>query len=161
MKRYWLDASSLIWCDRDLFQLATMPKYWEWLAAKLTDGSIVTHKKIYAEVIKGADGEKPSPLALWVKSRKGEWCSYGCTDESKDLMGKISEYCINKYGFETAKKFLSGGDAHLISRASIDGGIVVTQESVLHDPRIPSVCDHFKIKHLPMNRMNIELKMKF
>lgn len=162
MTRYWLDASSLIWCDRDLFELATMPKYWLWLASKLADGSVVTHKKIYGEVIKGAEGEKPSPLSLWVKSRKGARCSYGCTDESKVLMGKISEYCIHKYGFPTAKKFLVGGDPHLISRAAIDDdGIVVTQESALHFPRIPSVCDHFGIKHLPMNRMNIELKMKF
>ena len=159
MMRYWLDASSIIWCDRDFFSLEKMPQYWAWLETKFKDGSVVTHKKIYAEVVKGAHGDRPSPLALWVKSRKGEWCSYGCTDESKTLMGSISEYCIKQYGYDTAKEFLNGGDPYLIARAAVDGGVVVTQESVLKKPRIPSVCDHFKVKHMPMNRMNIALDM--
>jgi hypothetical protein len=161
MTRYWLDASSLIWCDRELFRLETMPKYWYWLETKFKDGSVVTHKKIYQEVIKGAEGEKPSPLAKWIKNHKGEWCSYGCTDESKAKMGEISDYCWKKYGLETANEFLSGADAQLIARAYVDVGIVVTQESVQKEPRIPSVCDHFKVKHMPMNKMNILLNMTF
>lgn len=161
MARYWLDASSIIWCNRDLFPLDSVPGYWNWLETKLDDGSVVTHKKIYAETIKGANGEKPSKIAVWVKNRKGLWCSYGCTDESKQMMGEISIYCINKYGYDTAKAFLDGADALLISRAAIDKGVVVTQESVNKEPRIPSVCDHFGVKHLPMNKMNIALGMAF
>lgn len=161
MTRYWLDASSLIWCDRELFRIDMIPKYWEWLESKLRDGSVVTHKKIYSEVVKGTKGEKPSQLGLWVKNRKGVWCSYGCTDESKVLMGKIAEYCLEKYSYETANEFLNGADALLIARAAVDSGIVVTQESVNKMPRIPGICDHFDVKHMPMNKMNIELKMKF
>lgn len=161
MTRYWLDASSLIWCDRDLFQLDMIPKYWHWLETKFSDGSVVTHKKIYDEVVKGAAGEKPSQLAIWVKSRKGPWCGYGCTDESKALAGEISTYCLGRWGYETSKEFLDGADALLIARAAIDEGIVVTQESVNKHPRIPGVCDYFHIKHMPMNKMNIALKMKF
>ena len=160
MTRYWLDASSLIWCERDLFRLSMNPKYWAWLESKFHEGSIVTHKRIYAEVVKGTNGQTPSDLALWVKSRKGRWCSHGCTDESKELMGKIAEYCIRQYGYPVAKKFLSGADAQLIARAAVDGGVVVTQESTNKMPRIPGVCDQFKVKHMPMNKMNIELNMK-
>lgn len=157
MTRYWLDASSIIWCDRELFPRKTLPRYWDWLEERFKDGSVVTHKKIFAETIKGAGGEKPSPIALWVKSRKGQWCSYGCTDNSKALMGDISSYCIGKWGFETSKDFLSGADGLLIARAAEDNGIVVTQESVNKAPRIPSICDYFHIKHMPMNRMNVKL----
>jgi hypothetical protein len=161
MTRYWLDASSLIWADRDLFPVETMHRYWDWLETKFEDGSVVTHKKIFQEVIKGADGEKPSPLAKWVKNRKGVWCSHGCTDESKALMGEISKYCWDRYGFEVANSFLCGADALLIAVAALDGGVVVTQESVQKEPRIPSVCDKFKVKHMPINRMNIVLGMTF
>ena len=161
MSRFWLDASSLIWCDRDLFRRAMIPKYWDWLASKFEDGSVVTHKRIYTEVIRGAQGEKPSELGLWVKNRKGAWCSYGCTDESKVAMGEISEYCLKKYGYDSAKEFLSGADALLIARAAVDKGVVVTQESVNKMPRIPGICDRFNVKHMPMNKMNIELNMKF
>lgn len=159
MTRYWLDASSLIWCDRDLFKLTDAPEYWNWLEGRLKEGAVVTHKKIYKEVIRGAEGEKPSLLARWIKNRKGVWCSYGCTDESKILLGEISEYCWNKYGYEVANAFLNGGDAQLIARAHVDNGVVVTQESVQKEPRIPSVCNHFNVKHMPINRMNIALHM--
>jgi hypothetical protein len=159
VSRYWLDASSAIWCERDFFRLDKVPQYWDWLATKFEDGSVVTHKKIYAEIIKGAAGEKPSPVGVWIKNRKGVWCSYGCTDESKKLMGDISLYCINKYSYEIAREFLSGGDALLIARAAVDGGIVVTQESVHKHPKIPGICDKFGVKHMPMNKMNIALNM--
>lgn len=108
-------------------------------------------------LLKGADGERPSPIAKWVKSRKGAWCSYGCTEESKKLMGDISFYCIQQWGYDTSKRFLGGADALLIARAGFDGGIVVTQESVHKAPRIPGICDHFGIKHMPMNRMSVKL----
>jgi len=157
--RYWLDASSIIWCEREFFRLDKFPKYWDWLATKFDDGTVVTHKKIYAEVVRGAQGDKPSPIGVWVKNRKGPWCSYGCTDESKAIMGDISAYCIKKHGYDTAKEFLNGADAMLIARAAVEGGIVVTQESVNKFPKIPGICDVFKVKHMPMNKMNIALDM--
>jgi len=39
--------------------------------------------------------------------------------------------------------------------------VVVTQESERKDPRIPSICDHFYVPHMPLNRMNIKLGMKW
>jgi hypothetical protein len=159
--RYWIDASSVIWCHRELFPLKDSPKYWVWLESKMKDGSVVTHKAIYDEIIKGAEAERPDIIALWTKARKGEWCSYGCTDESKTLLGEISTYCFDKYGFEVAKNFLARGDPLLIARAAVDNGVVVTQESERKEPRIPSVCDRFKIDHMPLNKMNIKLHMKW
>lgn len=127
----------------------------------MNDGSIVTHKAVYDEIIRGADGEKPDPIAIWVKSRKGEWCSYGCTDKSKKLMGEISEYCLKKYKFEVAKDFLSSADPFLIARAAVDeDGIVVTQESTVKEPRIPRICEEFEVAHMPLNKMNIKLEMR-
>jgi hypothetical protein len=157
--RYWLDASSVIWCNREFLPLTTNNRYWKWLASKMDEGIVVTHKAVFDEIIRGADGERPDPIALWVKSRKGSWCTYGCTDESKILLGQISTYCLNRYGFEVAKDFLAGADPLLIARACVDKGTVVTQESLQKEPRIPSVCDYFKIPHIPMNKMNIKLNM--
>jgi hypothetical protein len=160
--RYWIDASSVIWCNRELFRLKDSPKYWAWFESKTIDGSIVTHKAVYDEIIRGADAKRPDPIAVWTKNRKGLWCSYGCTDESKTLLGEISSHCLSKYGFESAKGFLSAGDPLLIARAAVDeDGVVVTQESEHKHPRIPSICDHFKINHMPINRMNIKLGMKW
>jgi hypothetical protein len=160
--RYWLDASSVIWGNRELFRLDDSPRYWAWLETKMNDGSVVTHKAVYDEIIRGAEAERPDPIAVWTKNRKGIWCSYGCTDESKVLLGEISTYCIKKYSFEVAKNFLAAGDPLLIARAKVDeDGIVVTQESERKDPRIPSICDHFGVLHMPLNRMNIKLGMKW
>jgi hypothetical protein len=127
-------------------------------------GNVVTHKAVFDEIIKGAEGDKPDPIAVWTKNRKGVWSSYSCTDESRTLLGEISSFCIGKYGFEVSKKFLIGGDALLIARAKIDKeveGIVVTQESEHKDPRIPSICDKFEVPHMPLNKMNIKLGMKW
>lgn len=162
MTRYWIDASSVIWGNRELFPLRDSPKYWVWLESKMHDGSVVTHKAVYDEIIAGADADRPDPIAVWAKNRKGPWCSYGCTDESKTLLGEISTYCWGKYGFEVAKNFLSRGDPLLIARAKVDEeGVVVTQESEHKDPRIPSICDYFQVRHMPLNRMNIKLGMKW
>lgn len=161
MTRYWIDASSIIWCNHDFLRLDTVPKYWEWLETKMNDGFVVTHKAVFDEIIRGAEAERPDPIAVWVKNRKGAWCSFGCTDESKSLLGDIAEHCYNKYRFEVAKEFLSSADPLLIARAAVDDdGIVVTQESVVKDPRIPSICDLFEINHMPLNKMNIKLGMR-
>lgn len=162
MKRYWIDASSVIWANREVFRLVDSPRYWDWFALRLKDGSVVTHKAVYEEIVKAATKDKPDPIALWIKTRKGTWCSYGCTDQSKVLLGDISGHCIKKYGFEVAKKFLAGGDSLLIARAKVDeDGVVVTQESEHKDPRIPSICDYFGVAHMPLNKMNIKLGMKW
>ena len=161
MTRYWIDASSIIWCNRELFPLKASPRYWEWLESKMKDGSVVTHKAVYDEIIKGAQADRPDVIAVWAKNRKGAWCSYGCTDDSKVLLGEISTYCYERYGFEVAKNFLYRGDPLLIARAAVDKGVVVTQESERKDPRIPSVCDRFNVAHMPLNRMNIKLGMKW
>lgn len=161
MTRYWLDASSVIWCNRDFLPLDKVPRYWNnWLASKMDEGVVVTHKAVFEEIVRGAEAERPDPIAVWVKNRKGLWCSYGCTDESRALMGEVSTFVINKYGFELAKTFLNGADPLLITRAAVDHGIVVTQESERREPRIPGICDKFKVDHMPMNKMNIRLGME-
>lgn len=161
MKRYWIDASSIIRGNRDLFPLQNVPGYWTWLEKRFDDGSVVTHKAVFDEVITGAAAQRPDPIAVWTKNRKGQWCSYGCTDESKVLLGEISEFCWKKYGFSTAKGFLSGADPLLIARAKVDAGIVVTQESEVKEPRIPKICTQFDVECIPLNKMNIKLGMTF
>lgn len=161
MTRYWIDASAIIWANRDLFRYEDMPGYWNWLESKFNDGTVVTHKMVFDEIIRGAQAEKPDPIAIWTKSRRGRWCSYGCTEESKQLVGEISQYCMEHYPYATANTFLSGADPFLIARASVDQGVVVTQESDRKDPRIPKICRAFKIECLPLNKMNIALKMRF
>jgi Domain of unknown function (DUF4411) len=135
--------------------------YWNWLETKLKNGSVVTHKMVFDEIIRGALGEKPDPIAVWTKSRKGHWCSFGCTDDSKELVGKISLYCMKRYPFATANAFLGGADPFLIARAAVDGGIVVTQESDRKEPRIPKICREFNVDYVPLTRMNNDLKMSF
>jgi len=161
VKRYWVDSGAIIWANRDLFPLDSVRGYWNWLESKMNDGHIVTHKRVYKEIIAGAVGERPDPIAVWVKQRKDKGLNYECTAESKVLVGEISAYALDRYGFETAKAFLSGADPFLIARTAVDGGTVVTQESVTKQPRIPSICAKFKVDCIPLTRMNIELKMKF
>ncbi len=161
MKWYWLDSSAIIWANRILFPVEKVRGYWNWLETKLQDGSVVTHKRIFKEVVKGADGDKPDPVAVWTKSRKGIWCSYGDTEESYALVGQISSFCIQKYGFATAKAFLQGADPFLIARAAVDGGVVVTQESTRKEPRIPVICREFNVEQVPLHTMNITLDMTF
>ena len=161
MSRYWIDASSFIWGNRELFPINQVRGYWDWLGTKVNDGSVVTHKKIYEEVARGAGSDKPDPVAVWIKSRKGPWCSYTCTDESKKIVGEIALYCVSNYGWSTANAFLSGADPLLIARAAVDNGVVVTQESTKKDPRIPKICREFGVDFVPLTKMNIDLEMEF
>jgi hypothetical protein len=158
--RYWVDASAFIWANRELFPYNDARVYWNWFYSKVESGDIVTHKHCFDEVVAGVTGPTPDPIAVWLKSRKGQWCSYGDTEESQVIMGEISAYCVKKYSFPVSKQFLNGADARLIARAKADVGVVVCQESERKDPRIPHVCQKFGVQCIPITRMNILLGMK-
>ena len=160
MTRYWVDANVFIGGNRDIYPIDEFRPYWNWFESMMEAGSIVTHKKVAAEVMEGLNFDKPDPIAVWVKARKNKGLNYSCTEESKVLAGRICEWAISHYGFKTANKFLDGADPLLMARAFVDGGKVVTQESANKEPRIPKVCAHFGIDWVTIGKMNQELKMK-
>jgi hypothetical protein len=155
MKRYWVDANAIIMAQRTYPLEGKFGFYWEWFEKKMEEGLIVTHNEIAAEVIKGVDKIPPDPIATWVKNRRSKGLNYKCNDESRKLMGEISEWVLSKYKFAAANNFLSSCDPLLMARVGIEPpSVLVTTESTIKEPRIPKICAQFKIPWMPLLEMN-------
>ncbi len=70
-------------------------------------------------------------------------------------MGQISEWVLAKYKFAAANNFLRSCDPLLMARVGIEPpSVLVTTESVIKEPRIPSTCRQFKIPWMTLLEMN-------
>jgi hypothetical protein len=159
LNRYWIDANAIIWTNRKLSPYDTARVYWNWLETKLEDGSVVTHKNIYGDVVAGLDLDRPDPIAQWLKNRRCAGLLHGDTEESQKVMGDISNYVLKTHKHsKNAYKFLKSADPHLIARAYVEKEPVVTQESVDRELRIPRICNQFGVRCLYVTDMNLELQ---
>jgi hypothetical protein len=158
MKRYWVDANAFIMAQRTYPLVGKFAFYWEWFEEKMDKGLIVTHNDIAGEVIKGVSRTPPDPIAIWVKNRRTKGLNLTCTDESRVLMGKISEWVLQKYKFAATNNFLRGCDALLIARVGVEPpSVLVTTESLIKEPRIPGICAKFNIDCINILEMNEKL----
>jgi hypothetical protein len=160
MTRYWVDANVFIWGSRDPFPLDGVRVYWDWFDKKLDEGVIVSHKRVYDEVLRGNKKEKEQPIVAWVRARKSKGLYLGCTKESHARVGEICTYAFANYTYAKAKRFVDGADPFLIANASLEEGVVVTQENQAKEKRIPEVCRAFGVRYMNIYEMNRELKMK-
>jgi len=160
MKRYWVDANVFIWGSREPFPFDGMKSYWDWFDKKLEEGVIVTHKRVYEEVIKGNIRDKEDRIVAWVRARKSKGLYIGSTEASQKLVGEICTYAFDKYAPSKAKRFVNGADPFLIAAASLESGTVVTQESRNKELRIPEVCAQFGVAYMNLFEMNRILKIR-
>jgi hypothetical protein len=158
--RYWVDANSFIWGARDPFPMPGMMAYWSWFEKQVAAKKITSHKRVIEEVLGGTKKTDTDPLISWVRSRKDKLAdSASDSKECQELVGKLSEYSLTKFGMAKTIEFTWGADLWLIARAKLDDGAVVTQESDKKPVRIPAVCTKFGVPYKAISQMNKELNV--
>jgi hypothetical protein len=159
MVRYWADANVFIWGSREPYPFDRARGYWTWFDKKLNEGIIVSHVKVYQEVIKGRG--KEDPILQWMKTRKDKGLALGSSKELQAIAGRVCTVAYETLTYPMATKFCSGADPFLIAAAAADGGIVVTQESKRSECKMPAVCKHFEVICINLFEMNHQLNAEF
>jgi hypothetical protein len=138
-----------------------MMVYWSWFEKQVAASKITSHRRVVDEVLAGTKKSDTDPLISWIRSRKDKLAnSAPDSKECQELVGKLSEFSLAKFGIAKTIEFTRGADLWLIARAKLDDGAVVTQESDKKPVRIPTVCNQFGVPFKTIFQMNRELDIK-
>lgn len=161
--RYWVDANVFIWGSNVPYPFNRAKGYWRWFASKIEEGIIVTHIKVYEEVVRGSKkkDEVEEPIIGWMKTRKDDGLRIKSTKEDQLLVGQICTRAFEMLDRVKAQEFIKGADPFLIAHAKLDSGFLVTQENKRKEHRIPQLCREFGVDYINMFEMNDALDAEF
>jgi Domain of unknown function (DUF4411) len=158
--RYWVDANSFIWGEREPYPMPGAMPYWNWFEGMVEEGRITSHWMAVKEVIDGEKRDQQELIVTWVKSRRDKIVEPSPdTEECQELVGKLCQFSWDTFAPVKTAEFTKGADLFLIARALLDDGAVVTQESEKKLVRIPKVCKEFGVRYRTIFQMNHELGM--
>lgn len=160
MKPYWLDSGALIEAERSLYPRQMWPTFWVFVEKKLGTGEIRMTAQAWKELSKGDD-----QLAKWCRLRRNTYLRKFEEKDAQLAYGDIASHVAEKF-FDSSwhlTTFCKGADGWIIAQAMTEGGTVVTQE-LAHPSglpfKIPTLCDHFEVRHVNLLTMLKELKFK-
>jgi hypothetical protein len=161
--RYWNDANVFIEAHQKSYPVEMAESFWNWMSARVDEGTIVCPRRVYQEIAENEDRE--DALAKWFQSRRERGLCIKSDEEVQRHVGIVTEYVFTKYQSNQAIEFSKGGDSWVIAHAMADNGIVVTQESNLHPnslkARIPDVCKYFNVPFMGRMQMLKVLGARF
>lgn len=145
MPDFWLDTDSLIRSKNEAYGFDIAPKFWDFLDQKVDEGVIASSRLVYDEIHDGAEDE----LRRWADARKNTLFIEPDSDVQAALQ-EIADYVTRapNYAQHHIADFLKKADPWTIAHAKAHGGTVVTFESRQPNsqkPKIPDICDHFRI----------------
>jgi hypothetical protein len=156
-----VDANVFIWGSNVPYPFNRAKGYWRWFARKIEEGIIVTHAKVYEEVVRGSAKKEDEPIIRWMKTRKDDGLRIKSSKEDQLLVGQICTRAFQILGHVKAQEFIKGADPFLIAHAKLDLGFVVTQESKRKEHRIPQLCREFGVDYINLYEMNEALQAEY
>jgi hypothetical protein len=137
-----------------------VPKFWEFIEAKLKDGAIRMPKMCFDEVTDGNDN-----LAKWCRARKniGHFCIKS-TKEVQERYAVIANHVYAKHKPHAAAEFLKGADGWVIAHAMATTGFVVTEElrnQYKSKIKIPTLAKTLRVQWKATHEMCKELGARF
>lgn len=138
MTIYCIDTSSLISAWSERYPTKNFPGLWKQFEKLIDDGRLVSPDEVRYEIIKKSEG-----LDVWVKQHRNMFVAVD-TDMQLTVRNILAE-------FPLLTKNLPGrnsADPFVITLARMKNYTVVTEEGLgsINRPRIPFVCEHYKIK---------------
>lgn len=135
--------------------------YWDWVSSLIDEKVLLASQEVKEELKlreaaeKKLEEEGRKTVLGWLKTRQHVFVEtdQAVTDEVPHIMRKFPH--LVKGGGKRSR-----GDVWVIALAKINGYKVVTEETT-GGSRIPSVCDHYKIKHCTIAELMDELEFRF
>jgi hypothetical protein len=162
MQKYSLDTNVFIQAHRTVYPMDVFPAFWDWLGAKLGEGTIFCTSFVYDEIKVQEDD-----LADWFKKRKTSGLCITPDEETTNHYTDITNHVDKLYGAANpeGRKFLEGADGWVIAAAISEQAIVVTEEKPVRPPspkvKIPNVCDELNVDWIDTIRLLRQLGAKF
>ena len=122
----------------------SFPTFWDQLDHLVTTGLLTSVREVRKELENQNTSEH---LEAWINAHEELF-----TAPSEDEMEVVAEifrvpHFRQLIGEQQRLKGLPVADPFVVARASILGGIVVTEESIKpHAARIPNVCNHLRVR---------------
>jgi len=145
---FWLDTDCFIRPKNEGYGFDLAPGFWTFLEQKGKEGVIASSARVYEELREGKD-----ELATWADSRNASGFFVVPDDRVQATFQRVADNVMENYEERRALEFLAKADGWLIAHAIVQGGQVVTLEKrqpLSHKPKIPDVCDAFRVKPLDL-----------
>jgi hypothetical protein len=158
MPYFWLDSNVLIEAHRTYYSFDIAPGFWKAIENCAKADKVRSPVNVFNEISGSKD-----VLAKWVKDL-GTDLFVEPEQLEQQMVGTISQQVLGTYQASEAKRFLAGADPWVIAHASVNKGIVVTQETLAPSNstkvKIPNICGKFKVPWITTYEMLRQLKIK-
>lgn len=161
---YIFDTSAFLALYRQHTQVFELPKaVWNKLSAMMTDGSVISHSFVYAEVV-NEKAENPDMITQWLIPRKNAFMK-DSFDEAllvSDIIDKFPKLIDPNSEKEQAdpwiiaQAILLGKQTDLFSEIEYK---IVTQEKKTSSKKIPAACKAYKLESLNLKDFFDEIGM--
>ena len=154
---YCFDTSPLSALFRNYYR-GVFKTLWKDFEELVEEGNILSTREVSREI----EGSNIESLRDWAKANQAIFAT-PTADEGKFVAGifAVRHFQNNIEG----KKLLNGGfvaDPFVVARAALNGATVVTMETLKPNAAdIPNICEHFKIKHLSLEKFMEEEGWEF
>lgn len=163
--RYWFDADVFIYSNGFHYPLGIANKFWLWMDKMVTEGTIVSTRRVFNEVVKGR--KKEDLLLIWMNRYQKTGLCIQPVPAVTAIATEIGNYVYtaSRYPNHQRLDFYKGGDAWLIAAAKNDRGTVVSRESDKKPQsakvRIPDICDVMKVRCRTLDQVIREIPADF
>lgn len=146
---YAIDASSLIEAAKNYnLKLSVFKPIWDKLAEMFEEGTLISSIEIFEEL-------KDDDLVEWIKPYKK--CFINLTQSIQQNVTEVLRENSRLINLKTNKKSISNGDPFLIATAIEHHAIVVTNESMKSEIKIPAICKKFDLESMNLNQFIAEI----
>jgi hypothetical protein len=152
-KIYSLDSSALIFAWREAYPQESFESFWDRLGGLLLKGTALVSEEVFEEL-----SRKEDDLFGWMKRFRNV-----ITPHTDVVQAAVTRILESHPLLIKARKNRSGGDPFVIAVAMCHHGCVVTQEGPgsATAPRIPDVCQHYRIGWQPLRDLIKEQGWRF
>ena len=156
-KAYNFDTSAFLALYRHHTQVLELPQsIWDLLGRMIRNGSIVSHRYVYDEVV-NEKADKPDMITQWLIPRKE--CFEKESADQAILVGEIVAEFPKLIDHEREKE---QADPWIIAQTMILNKqtrlfedkeyVIVTQENPNSTRKIPAACKHFKVRSISLKQ---------
>ena len=183
MPEYWIDTNVFIQAKDGPYAFDIAPEFWALLDKMNDEGLMASSTLVRDELLRGTDEladwareRRPTSIlvepdagtqmtlgGVWARERRGTAMFVEPDEDTQMAFRRVSDYVVETYAENQARKFLDVADPWLIAHAMASGGKVVTQETRRNTQRvkIPNVCDAFGVESMNIDGMLSELGASF
>lgn len=144
--KYVLDTSALSALFRNYYR-ERFPSLWSSFDALVEKGEILSTREVAREI----QDNPPGSLRDWAEEHESLFATPTAAEGS--FVREIYAVAHFQQNIERKKLYKGGknADPFVIARAAVDGGVVVTMETLRPNAaRIPNICEHFEIAWLSL-----------